>query len=310
MFSGSNAWYDAWGAITYGYLGDFFETSLTVLESYTGCEDIRVLGRIKGQSNNDALNSGGQANSLVIDSDYATVTYNATSDINMTQVLDMATNSLVTNNPFETAATLIAVDSDNYPTLDKKANIKFKNINAANPQLTKDGATCVAPDCTNVVHDTTALTLTADVTGFSTYLIYDMLPDTPVTFNAPGSQTFTVVAANQSITYAWFVDGSVQSGETANTFVYGVARDDEGSHNVSVAFTDTPGFVTYDWDVTVTGGHQATYEAEDVPKVGIDIVIEWFLAIGTFVVVLALITLAWWGVSRYNKARRGGGGLF
>ena len=272
LFSGSNSWYTAWEGVTYGINGDtnWFEAVEETIEQFSGCEDIKVLGRIKGQSNNDALLSGGQANSFVIDSDFATVTYNSTSDINMSQVLDMASNSLVTNDPFETSASLISVDSSNYPTLDKKATIKFKNINANNPQLIKDGDYCVAPDCTNVVHDTVALTLSAEVTGFSTYLIYDMNPDTPTTINAPTTQRFTVTATNQTIVYQWFADSVEQIGETNNYFDYGVTLSDEGSHNISVSFIDAGNLVHYDWTVTVTAGYEATYESGDIDDIVID----------------------------------------
>jgi hypothetical protein len=135
--------------------------------------DPNWLGRIKGSSSHSALMSGGYANGVVIDSPYGTVTYESGvgNNIDMSAVLDMSTDTLVTANPFAVVSGLIAVDSANYGTLNKPANIKFKQVSHNNPRIMKDGDECVAPTCTNVVHDTTLNTLAADVTGFSNYTV-------------------------------------------------------------------------------------------------------------------------------------------
>lgn len=153
-----------------------YMTAVDIVDGYY-CDSLFLgtpayrLGRIKGQAHHNALMNGTTTTSLVIDSPHAMIEYDASSEVNMSQVLDMAVDTIIANDPFQLADELISVDDTNYPTLDKSARITFKNVESGTATILKDGSPCPSNVCTDTNYNNQEETLSTDVTGFSTYTL-------------------------------------------------------------------------------------------------------------------------------------------
>ena len=163
VMSGSNEWYDR--------ITSCQEVMDILLNCESGICQNEVLGRLKGTASHNALMSGNTTTSLMIDSPDATIEYDATSETNMSQILDMSIDTLIANDPFQLAEGLIMADSENYPTLDKKAKITFKNVESGTTTILKDGEPCPNDVCTETTYNNQEQTLSTEVTGFSTYTL-------------------------------------------------------------------------------------------------------------------------------------------
>jgi len=178
LFAGNNQWYEDFQA--------WLDVGICAPNMFEG---VTVLGKIKGQSHHEALMAGGTTKGLIIDSEYGTIEYDTTSEINMSQVLDMTIDNLIEHDPFRIADKLIMADSEHYPTLNKKAKITFKNVESGTVTILKDGKPCPNNICTDTTYNTYEQTLSTTVTGFSTYTLqsaYTQEDVTPVLFDITG----------------------------------------------------------------------------------------------------------------------------
>jgi uncharacterized repeat protein (TIGR02543 family) len=152
---------------------------------------------------------------------FAKIRYNQA--VNIFGTSDM-TSQINLDSYITLASKRVTIDSVSGAQFDKSATITLYGINLIKPSIMKDGELC--DECTNVVYDSNAKTLTFTVPGFSSYEVFE---DGDVTYNLTASKdgtgTGTITSGDGGINC-----GSTCSGTyTENTSVTLTAVPDSGS---------------------------------------------------------------------------------